>query len=122
MKPSLLGNGYATITLIKNKSPNYYRIHRLVAEAFIPNPDTLPLVNHKDENRLNNCVNNLEWCTYKYNDNYGTRNKQISETRINRKISCKPVVCIETGITYNSIKDASEKMGIKCPTNIRSLL
>ncbi|WP_366942566.1 NUMOD4 domain-containing protein [uncultured Thomasclavelia sp.] len=58
-------------------------VHRLVAEAFIPNPHNYPEINHKDENKLNNEISNLEWCTTKYNANYGTRNKRISET--NRK-------------------------------------
>lgn len=47
-------------------------VHRIVAEAFIPNPNNYPIINHKDENPANNCVDNLEWCTYKYNSNYGT--------------------------------------------------
>lgn len=52
------------------KDGKYYNksIHRLVAEAFLPNPNNLPCVNHKDENRLNNCVDNLEWCTYQHNN------------------------------------------------------
>lgn len=56
-------------------------VHRLVAEAFLPNPYNYPVVNHKDENPSNNCVYNLEWCTQQYNCNYGTRNKRIGDKR-----------------------------------------
>ena len=56
-----------------------YTIHRLVAQAFIPNPDNLPCVNHKDENPSNNCVDNLEWCDQKYNSNYGNCKKKRSK-------------------------------------------
>ena len=62
-------------------------VHRLVAKAFIPNPDNLPMINHKDENKLNPCVENLEWCDDKYNSNYGTRNMRISEALTGRKLS-----------------------------------
>lgn len=58
----------------------YTLSHRFVAECFISNPDNLPCINHKDENKKNNCVDNLEWCDRKYNNNYGTRNKRISKT------------------------------------------
>ncbi len=60
-----------------------YSVHRLVAEAFIPNPDNLPYINHKDENGLNNHVDNLEWCTAKYNTNYGTCKRRIGEANQN---------------------------------------
>lgn len=56
------------------------RVHRLVAIAFIPNPNNLPQVNHKDENKSNNDVDNLEWCTAKYNNRYGTKLERISKS------------------------------------------
>ena len=62
-----------------------FRVHRLVATAFIPNPDNLLVVNHRDENPSNNCVDNLEWCDAKYNVNYGTRNERAGK-KISEKI------------------------------------
>ena len=59
--------GYLNLKLSKNRKAKSYRIHRLVSQAFIPNPDNLPQVNHIDGNKLNNCVDNLEWCTNEYN-------------------------------------------------------
>ena len=90
--------GYSYIGLNKKNKRKKFSIHRLVAEAFIPNPNNLPEVNHKDENKTNNFVyvnedgsvdldkSNLEWCDKQYNANYGTRIK-----RINSKIK-KPVI------------------------------
>jgi len=69
--------GYMQVVLTYNKIRKYCNVHRLVAEAFIPNPNNLPQVNHIDENPLNNRVDNLEWCTAKYNCNYGNRNNKI---------------------------------------------
>ena len=65
-------DGYLQVTLCKNNIKKVYKVHRLVAEAFLDNPDNLPQVNHKDENKLNNNVDNLEWCTNDYNYHYGT--------------------------------------------------
>ena len=59
-----------------------FSIHRLVAEAFISNPDNLPQVNHKDEDKTNNMVDNLEWCDAKYNLNYGTRKDKVRESKL----------------------------------------
>lgn len=84
------GNAYYQVHLCKDGKTNSKRVHRLVAQAFIPNPNGLPDINHKDENGLNNRVDNLEWCTHKYNCNYGTRNGRIKQKMINGKTS-KPV-------------------------------
>lgn len=73
-------HGYAIIKLMKGGKGITYRVHRLVAMAFVPNPEKLPCINHKDENKLNNNPNNLEWCDNRYNNNYGTRNKRISKS------------------------------------------
>lgn len=72
---------YLLVCLCKDQQRSMKRVHRLVAEAFIPNPENLPMVNHKDENPSNNHVDNLEWCTAKYNSNYGTARERIKETR-----------------------------------------
>lgn len=71
---------YYRIRLYNNGVGKMHYIHRLVAETFIPNPYNLPCVNHKDENKHNNHVDNLEWCTHLYNMNYGNRNEKISES------------------------------------------
>lgn len=76
-----LCKGYYTVSL-NHKS---YRVNRIVAEAFIPNPYNLPHVNHINENKLDNRVENLEWCDAKYNNNYGTRLQRISDT-VSKKI------------------------------------
>ena len=81
LHPKKHRNGHLQIGLHKDKKRKTMYIHRLVAQAFIPNPDNLPCVNHKDENPNNNNVDNLEWCTQKYNCNYGTRVDRIMETK-----------------------------------------
>lgn len=81
LKPSK--GEYEKVVLFKNGKNKTYAVHRLVAKTFIPNLDNKPQVNHKDENKQNNCVDNLEWCTHKENMNYGT--KQDRESRIKTK-------------------------------------
>lgn len=73
-------SGYMFVSLSKNRKTKGFRVHRLVAEAFIPNPNKYKCVNHKDENKQNNKVDNLEWCTYKYNLNYGTKIDRYKKT------------------------------------------
>ena len=68
---------YNHIILFKDNKKKNYLIHRLVAEAFIPNIENLPQINHKDENKRNNCVDNLEWCSSSYNINYGNRKRKV---------------------------------------------
>lgn len=87
LKPLKSTNGYLRVCFLKDSKGQYYLIHRIVAETFIPNLDNLPCVNHKDEDKTNNCVDNLEWCSYQYNNNYGTRNQQVSDKLTNGKRS-----------------------------------
>ena len=83
LKCNVKKNGYIYITLYNN-GYKYYRLHRLVAETFIPNPNNYPCINHKDENKQNNKIDNLEWCTWKYNANYGTRNQRVINKHIKK--------------------------------------
>ena len=110
---SQIRNQYYGVALYKNSHYKNYTIHRLVAEAFIPNPDNLPEVNHKDENKLNNRVDNLEWCNKKYNINYGygAVNRQIQNRERGLSMS-KKVLCVETGVIYPSIIEAYRQTGI----------
>lgn len=78
LSPGIRPDGYLVVSL----QYKMFRVHRIVAEAFLPNPDNLPQVNHKDEDKSNNRVDNLEWCDSKYNNNYGTARIRAKETAI----------------------------------------
>ena len=104
-------DGYRQVTISYNGKQYNRRICRLVAIAFIPDPQNLPLVNHKDEDKSNDRVENLEWCTVAYNNNYG---KRTQATR-------KKVMCVETGKIYDGVRIASRvcniphsNIGISC--------
>lgn len=93
---------YYYVSLTKNHVTKTCRVHRLVAKAFIPNPENLPEVNHKDENKLNNHVDNLEWCTNYYNQNYGTHQLRVAIS------NGKPVLKIKDGVVLDEYYSASE--------------
>lgn len=118
LKQAKKTEGYLFVNLWKEGKQKIMKSHRLVAEAFLPNPENLPQVNHKDENPSNNNVSNLEFCTAKYNVNFGTRNKRagISISKAltgvyNNIKKSKPVMCIETGIIYPSSMEVQRQFG-----------
>ena len=80
LKLTMSNGGYWRVRIYINGEVKRLLVHRAVADAFIPNPKNYPTVNHKDENPYNNSVDNLEWCTQKYNNNYGTRNERMAMT------------------------------------------
>ena len=82
LRQNMHTRGYKTVSLTKNGKTKKMFVHRIVAEAFIPNPQNLPFVNHIDEDKTNNLVENLEWCTPQYNSTYGkAREKQAKKIR-----------------------------------------
>jgi hypothetical protein len=131
-------HGYMECTLRDSKRTKLMKVHRIVAEAFIPNPQSLPSVNHKDEDKTNNKVENLEWCTCLYNANYGTRNKRLKTSLSNAhknglyentyKVGRKPIVGISlldgTTIKFERSVDLHEQgferhLVSKCCRNLR---
>lgn len=121
--PSMNERGYKRVTLYGGNRTKRKQIlvHRLVAEAFLDNPVGLPYINHKDENPQNNSVENLEWCTAKYNSNYGTAIERRVAHQDWRSISAKQSIAVmqltmdgEIVNTYESMTEASNS-GFKIP-------
>lgn len=110
MTPVKANNGYFRVYLKREGKGVNRSIHRLVAEAFLSNPNNHPQVNHKDENKGNNTLQNLEWCNSAYNASYGTRGKRIAE------YNSKPVSQFDLNgvfITdYPSVKIAAETLKV----------
>lgn len=106
LKPCNRCNGYLYVNLWVNGKQNLRYVHRIVAEAYIPNPNNLPEVNHKDEIKDHNWLSNLEWCDSKYNSNYGTGSKRSGENRGHK------LRCVETGEEFISINDCERKIGV----------
>ena len=117
LKPGRGLNGYLQVSLYKDGKAKPYKVHRLVAKAFIPNPNHLETINHKDEVKTNNKVGNLEWMSIKDNDNYGTRNKRVGEAKINHPSLSKKVQMFDksTGevlATFPSTREAERVTGM----------
>lgn len=112
MKPWVSKGGYLYVLLRFNGRHVTKSIHRLVSEAFIANPDNKPQVNHKDEVKTNNCVNNLEWCTSEYNNNFGSHGERVAKALVNHPALSVPVVCLETGEVYPSVSEAERQTGV----------
>lgn len=114
--------GYMTVNWIENGKHKRYTVHRLVAIMFLPNPDNLPCVNHKNEDKTDNRVENLEWCTYKYNSNYGTCRDKLSEQKIGDKNPsykkvCPLVLYTQYVVLNRSSNEIAKDLGI-CNTNV----
>lgn len=106
LTPTDNDNGYLRFNFKLNGKSKTVYLHKLVAQAFVPNNQNYQEVNHIDENKYNCCASNLEWCDHKYNCNYGTRNLRSGLK------NCKKIKCVETNIIYNSIDEASKKLNI----------
>jgi hypothetical protein len=105
--------GYKCVPLCKNGKQKWHKVHRLVATAFIPNEKNLPCVNHKDENKLNNSANNLEWCDYLYNNSYGNN----APLKRMKEAITKRVCMYDTNgnlvAEFESAAEAQRRTGIK---------
>lgn len=116
LKPRKGNHGYLMVILhLNNKKVKGCLVHRLVAEAFIPNTLNYRCINHKDENKMHNNVENLEWCDYKYNNNYGTKSERLSKSLINNPHFSKPVYQLDKQGNiineYPSIMEAARSVG-----------
>lgn len=110
--------GYMRVKLRDaNGKTKLHSVHRLVADVFIPNPHRLPQVNHKDENKLNNNVHNLEWCTAKYNTNYGngilkcSTKRMVPVAQLNEN---NEIVDTWPGVTFAAEKTGIQQSSISC--------
>ena len=108
--------GYLRVRLSINGESKKYSVHRLVATSFIPNSLNLSCVNHKNEDKTDNRVENLEWCTHKYNSNYGTVKERRVKAFMAKNSTCRPVIMMDSNGNeirrFRSIKDAFKETGI----------
>ena len=117
--------GYLSFTLYDDDGRRrHIPVHRLVAKAFIPNPHDLPQVNHKDEDKTNNRVDNLEWCDNEYNCNYGTRNERPSKSNMCCPTTSRKVYSVDgygNVEVFDSIGEAERKTGNSHCNIVRAL-
>ena len=111
LKPRKRRDGYLSVMLCKDSKYKIMFVHRLVASAFIPNPQNLDTVNHKNEDKHNNNISNLEWMTLADNQNYGTRNKRIAEAH-SKQVQQLDKKTGELLATFPSIQEAERQTGI----------
>lgn len=97
LKPQITANGYCQVKLYKNRIGKRFYIHRLVANAYIPNPNNLKTVDHKNNNKHHNYLKNLQWLTQGDNT---------------RKEQCKPIICIETHELFSGVRECAKKMNL----------
>lgn len=109
LSPSIKSNGYLQLCLYKKGKGKSLYVHRLVAESFLDRVDGKEQVNHLDEDKLNNSVENLEWCTSKENNAHGTRVVRMAKSQ------GTPVMCVETGEIFYSQGECSRKMRLSQP-------
>lgn len=118
MKSNVNYKGYEYFMLRINGKNKYKSVHHLVAEAFIPNPNGYTEINHKDENKLNNCVENLEWCSREYNMNYGTIKERVHNSLKNRADCSKAIHLYRNGEyigLFPSLQEAHRQFGLSVP-------
>lgn len=112
-------DNYQRITLMKEGVKQRFQAHRLVALAFIPNPENKPCINHKDGNKSNNCVDNLEWCSYSENTLHAIRTGLI-DIESHHPSNAKKIKCVETGEIFSSYYRAVKWLG-KGASSVSSL-
>lgn len=112
LKPYSDKDGYLRVGLSKNREVKFFLIHRLVALAYIPNTKKLPEVNHRSEIKTQNYYKNLEWCSHRYNMNYGTRTERAKTTLKNNPNTKRGVYCLELNEVFYSVSEAAKKYGL----------